>query len=200
MTAVVEAEAVEVTETEEAKAPGKKGRKPEVRDFTVWKETHESFANYVNERYPDVAITPGQVKAAFLLRGEWSNTPEALAEREQAKQANEAEKLAKAERKAQREAEKAKFAHETPDEKAARLEREKAQKAADRATKRAEELMAKAKELREKAEAALDEASDSDDAEAAFNEIVAEAEVADVPEFSEAAPAPRRNRNRKRPA
>ena len=173
-----------------------RGRKREVRDFTVWRDDHESFANFINENYPGVDITPGQVKAAFLLRSEWSNTPERLAEREAAREANEADKIARKERAERRKAERAKYANETEEEKAARKEREKTQKAAERAAKRAAELMAKAKELREAA--GLVEEADASDPEAAFTEIAGEQPAEDTVtevEFSEAKPKRRGRRN-----
>lgn len=173
MTAVIEAEATEATEANETeeKSPGKRGRKAEVRDFTVWREDHESLANYINERY-DLGITPGQVKSVFLLRGEWNDTPERQAIREAAKRENAEEAEARAERRRKREEEKAKYANETPEEKEARLAREKKAKQADRAAKRAAELLAKAQGLRH--EAGLDSEGNGDEEAASPSEPVSE--------------------------
>lgn len=181
MTAVVEAEATEAAAPTEAKEPAKRGRKPESRDWSETREDHESLANYINE-HTGLGINGSQVKAVFLLRGEWTNTPERVAEREAAAKLTEQEKAEKAAAKAKRDEEKAKYANETPEEKAKRQEREKAIKQAERAAKRAEELLAKANELRE--QAGLD--SDGDDAE---TEAVQDAEdsVAEVTEDAEAA-------------
>jgi hypothetical protein len=151
VTAVVEAEATETTETAtETKVPGTRGRKPESRDWTEVKQDHIDFANYINE-HTGLDITPNQVKASFLLRAEWSNTPERAEAREAAKLANAEEKAERQRKAAERKAEAEKYANETPEEKEARKERTKAEKAAERAKKRADELVAKAKELREQA-------------------------------------------------
>lgn len=205
MTAVVEAEATEsaeATETE-TKEPGKRGRKPESRDFTEWREDHESLAKYINENTnPSLDITPGQVKAVFLLRGEWSDTPERKAEREAAKQAAAEAKAERDKKRAEREAEKAKYANETEEEKAARKEREKVQKQADRAAARAAELAAKAEELRKAAgldEEGTTEAESATKTEAEPQvEVQAEEtpEVADEPVFQEAEAKPARRRKR----
>lgn len=185
MTAVIEAEATETVEApaEEKAEPKQRGRKPESRDWTEVKEDHVSFANYINEK-TGLGITPGQVKATFLLRGEWTNTPERVAEREAAAAATAEEKAAKAEAKRIRDEEKAKYANESEEEKAARKEREKAIKAADRATKRAEELQAKADEL--KRQAAIETDSTEPDAEAEFESVANDAEV----EFSDVTETP----------
>jgi putative NIF3 family GTP cyclohydrolase 1 type 2 len=151
VTAVVEAEATETTDTAtETKVPGTRGRKPESRDWTEVKQDHIDFANYINE-HTNLDITPNQVKASFLLRAEWSNTPERAEAREALKNANAEEKAERARKAEERKAEAAKYANETPEEKEARKERTKTEKAAERAQKRADELIAKAKELREQA-------------------------------------------------
>lgn len=195
MTAVVEAEATEVEatdSTEETKAPGKRGRKPESRDFTEWKSDHEEFANYINSIDPTVGITPGQVKAAWLLRGDWTNSPERVAAKE-ARKAEDAEAAAeRARKKAERDAEKAKYANETPEEKEKRLKKEKAVKAAERAKKRAAELIAKAEALVEQA----DVESDTVDAAAEFSEVAEATEVSSEDAVSTEARKPAR---RKRP-
>lgn len=203
MTATVEADAApEATETAtEAKEPKQRGRKAEPRDFTVWKEDHESLANYINEHYEGVDITPGQVKAVFLIRGEWSNTPERVAAREEAARQTAEEKELAAQRKREREAEKAKYANETPEEKEARKEREKVIKQADRAAKRAAELAAKAEEL--KAKAAEVDGTESDP-EAEFEGVTEDAteEATEAPEAesdnsgSEEVSKPKRTRKR----
>lgn len=194
MTATVEAEATEVTETDsvdENKAPGKRGRKAEPRDFSVWREDHESFANYINELYPDVAITPAQVKASFLLRGDWANTPERLAEREASKARTAEEAEARAQRKAEKEAEKALEESLSPEEKEKRKERTKAVKAAERAAKRAEELRKKAEEL---ANEAFSEETPETPAEIVEQEAVDE--VAGATEAPSEDAKPRRPRKR----
>lgn len=182
MTAVVEAEATEAAAPTEAKEPAKRGRKPESRDWNEVREDHISLAKYIQEK-TGLSTTPNDVKAVFLLRGEWTNTPERVAEREAAQKLTEQEKAEKAEAKRIREAEKAKYANETPEEKAKRLEREKAIKAADRAAKRAAELQAKAEELRAAAESDSD--GESEDPEADFAGVTdetpeVETEVAEV--------------------
>ena len=109
MTVTVEAEATEQAEATdtESKPAGKRGRKAEPRDFSTWREDHESFANYINERHPEVAINPAQVKAVFLLRGDWTNTPERIAQREEAAKLTEQEKAEREAKKAERAAAKA---------------------------------------------------------------------------------------------
>lgn len=215
MTVTVEAEATEqaeATENENTEG-GKRGRKAEPRDFSVWREDHESFANYINERHPEVAINPAQVKAVFLLRGDWTNTPERIAEREKAAKLTEQEKAQREAKKAERAAAKALEAQLTPEQKEARKERSKAVKAAERAAKRAAELQAKAEKLAAEA-GMLDDAApatevDPTPAEAELTEaldpapeVVEADEVVETgdDEVGEAPATPAPVRKRKRPA
>ena len=107
------------------------------RDFTKFTKKHEEIAAFINanEDYVKAGLEPlaaGQVKAAFALRTDFNKTPEALA--------------AAAERKAKREAEKAKYAGLTP-------EQIKAEKAAARAEEQANKLQARVQAALAKAQA-----------------------------------------------
>lgn len=131
MTAVMEDQQV-VESDDSTQTDGRKSR-----DFSKFTEKHQELADYINS-HPDVvsagipAITPNQVKAAFALRGEFNDTPEVKAARE--------------ERRKQREEEKKQFAGMTPEE-------IKAEKAAKRAEAQAAKLEARVKEALAKAQA-----------------------------------------------
>lgn len=147
MTATVEAldtEAVQEANTEGAR----RGRKTD-RDFKAVKPVHEKFAEWVKETY-GVEIDPVSVKAAWLARGEFNASEAGISLRgtpeERAQRKADAE-----ERKKAREAERARYANETPEEKAARVNRKKIEAQAERAQKRAAELQRRAEELREQA-------------------------------------------------
>lgn len=137
MTAVadldVETPEVEAQNPESADTPekGKPGRKQD-RDFTKYRETHEELANYINANSGIDPLTPGQVKAVMILRGEFNNLPDQVARR--------------AARKEELAAEKAKYEGMDP-------EQVKAEKAADRAEKQAEKLQARVEEARARAAA-----------------------------------------------
>lgn len=144
----VTAEAVE-TETEENGADeveqaegGKRGRK---RDFSKSNEHYDSLAGFINTHEDFVkagldAVNPLQVKAVLALKTEFSNTPEVIEARKQ--------------RKAELEAENARYAGMTQDQ-------IKAAKAADRAQKQYDKLQKKAQEALEKAESLKAAASGS---------------------------------------
>lgn len=131
MTAVLENEATEAPETNEAPAKGKPGRKQD-RDFTKYREIHEELANYVNANSGIDPVTPNQVKALLILRSEFNQLPEQVAKR--------------AARKEEIAAEKAKYEGMDP-------EQIKAEKAAIRAEKQAERLQQRVEEARARAAA-----------------------------------------------
>ena len=143
MTAVVEDEVTAVVEGEENTAGETEGTEDgddedsKSRDFTKFTKKHEDIAAFINanEDYLKAGLEPltaGQVKAAFALRTDFNKTPEALA--------------AAAERKAKREAEKAKYAGLTPEE-------IKKEKAAARAEEQANKLQARVQAALAKAQA-----------------------------------------------
>lgn len=129
-TEATEEDGADEVETTEAK---KRGR---TRDFTKSNEHYDELAAFINS-HPDWvsadlgSISPLQVKAALALKADFAATPEVIAAREA--------------RKAEREAEKQKYAGLTDDQ-------IKIAKAADRATVQYEKLQAKAEEARAKAE------------------------------------------------
>lgn len=102
------------------------------RDFTKFRPAHQQLADYVNQHSGLEPITPNQVKALLALRIDFNNLPEQV----------EMRKV----RKAEREAEKQKYAGMS-------AEQVKAQRAADRAEKQAAKLEARVAEARAKAEA-----------------------------------------------
>src|SRR4029077_9026486 len=84
----------------------KKKTKKRQWSWTDTNEDHQLFADYINLK-TGLDISPSQVKAVSFLRKEWYSSPDAIAAREQ--------------RKHEREALKAKFAYETPEQHEARL-------------------------------------------------------------------------------
>jgi peptidoglycan hydrolase CwlO-like protein len=120
----------------------KRGRK---RDFTKSNEHYDELAQFINSHQDWVnaglgEITPLQVKAVLALKTDHANTPEVIAAREA--------------RKAEREAEKAKYGNMTD-------EQIKAAKAAARAQAQYDKLQAKAQEALEKAQSLAAAASGS---------------------------------------
>lgn len=131
MTAIME-DAIS-TETSEVQATEK------AHDFSKFRPMHEDLANYVNAHSGLDAVTPNQVKAILTLRAEYASTPEVKAAREA--------------RKAEREAEKQKFAGLTPEEIKAERAARRAEKQAEKLQARVAEALAKAQALRENKEA-----------------------------------------------
>lgn len=105
-------------------------------DWDSWSDDHTALAGYINE-ITGLGITPAQVKAVSFLRKEWWHSDQQVAERRRRAEA--------------REAEKAKFAYETPDQKAKRIEANRVLKTQQRVLARAEELKAEIARLREEA-------------------------------------------------
>lgn len=108
-------------------------------DWTTWSEDHESLAAYVNKE-TGLDISPAEVKAVSFLRKPWYASAEQVAARQR--------------RIDEREAEKAKWAHETPDQRKKRFAANRALKSQERALTQAQQLMDQVKKLR--AEAGLD--------------------------------------------
>lgn len=108
-------------------------KKKRARDFTKVRSYHEELAAFVNERSGLDPVTPNQVKALLTLKTDYGNTPEAQAAREQ--------------RKAEREAEKTKYAGMTEDQIKAAKALDRAEKQAEKLRTRAEETVARAREL-----------------------------------------------------
>ena len=183
-------EATEVTEetTEDQSAESStESSEGAARDFSKFRENHKELADFINA-HPEyvaselAALEPGQVKAVLALRADFNKLPEQVA--------------ARAERKKEIEAEKAKFAGLSP-------EQIKATKAADRAEKQAQKMREKAEEAMRKAEALKAAASGSAadlaaavQAQTGESEPVAEAEPEAVEEVSEEKPR-RLGRNRR---
>lgn len=135
MTAVIEDQ--QVVEDDSTQTVADTSHDSKSRDFSKFTEKHQELANYINA-HPDylsagiAPITPNQVKAAFVLRGEFNDTPEVKAAREA--------------RKIQLEEEKKQFAGLTAEE-------IKAEKAAKRAEAQAAKLQARVQEALAKAQA-----------------------------------------------
>lgn len=108
-------------------------------DWSSWSEDHEALAAYINTE-TGLDITPAQVKAVSFLRKPWYASPEQVAERQR--------------RTDEREAEKAKFAYETPDQRKKRFAANRALKSQERALAQAQKLLDEVKKLR--TEAGLD--------------------------------------------
>jgi len=123
----------QVTATAEAQADTRKW------DWTSWSEDHASLAAYINE-VTGLDITPAQVKAVSFLRKPWYGSPEQEAERKR--------------RSDEREAEKAKWAYETPDQRKKRFAANRALKSQEKKLAEANKLLDEVKKLR--AEAGLD--------------------------------------------
>lgn len=107
-----------------------------------WAETsedHEALAEYIN-KITGLDVTASQVKAVSFLRKEWYHSPEAEATRQR--------------RKEDREAEKAKFAYETPEQREARMAASRVLSKHQRAMDKANGLLEEMKKLR--VEAGLD--------------------------------------------
>ena len=130
MTITFDAPDVEVTEeatTEVAREAAKRGR-----DFTKFRPSHQALADYVNAHSGLDPISPNQVKALLALRVDFNKLPEQVQER--------------ADRKAEREAARTKYA-------GMNAEQVKAAKAAERAERQAAKLEARVAEAKAKAEA-----------------------------------------------
>ena len=108
-------------------------------DFTSWSRDHEALAAFINAE-TDVDITPAQVKACAFLRKSWWSSPEEVAERQR--------------RIDEREAEKAKWAYETKEQREKRFAANRVLKSQARKLAEAQKLLDEVKKLR--AEAGLD--------------------------------------------
>lgn len=179
MTAVVEETTVAPVEEENTTGEGQTEGDDEdskSRDFTKFTPKHEEIAAYINanEDYQKAGLAPltaGQVKAAFALRTDFNKTPEALA--------------AAAERKAKRDAEKAKYEGMTAEE-------IKKEKAATRAEDQVKKLQERINAALAKAEA-IRSGSDASGADVA---AAVQAEQGEVPSESDAAPKRRIGRSK----
>ena len=112
---------------------------PRKWDWSSWSEDHNSLAAYINAE-TGLEITPSQVKAVSFLRKAWYSSPEQVAERQR--------------RVDEREAEKAKWAYESPEQRKKRFAANRALKSQERALEQAQKLMDEVKKLR--VEAGLD--------------------------------------------
>lgn len=133
-----EAPAEETTET------ASEGSRKREHDFTKVRPFHEEIASFINAhpKYLEAElgnITPNQVKAVLLLRTDFANTPEQVAEREAKKAAAEAEKKL--------------YEGLTDDQIKAAKAVKKAEEAEARLLKRAAEARANAERLRTEASA-----------------------------------------------
>jgi hypothetical protein len=108
-------------------------------DWSTWSEDHESLATFINAE-TGLDITPAQVKAVSFLRKPWFASPEQEAERRRRSDA--------------REAEKAKWSYETPDQRKKRFAANRALKSQERKLAEANRLLDEVKKLR--SEAGLD--------------------------------------------
>lgn len=119
-----------------AEAPTKerpKLRRVDYLDWSICSEDNESLATFINEK-TGLGITGQMVKAVAFLRKEWYHSPEQVAHREEEAQRKEAEKQ--------------KYAYETPEQREKRFEAARRLKAAEAAAKRAQELQDEVRELR----------------------------------------------------
>jgi hypothetical protein len=114
------------------------GRKRD-RDFTKFRESHKELADYINANSGLDPLTPNQVKAVVALRSDFSNTPEQIAKREEAKR--------------KREAEASKYAGLSDEEKKQVKAAEKVEKEAEKLEKRLADARERAKAIREGREA-----------------------------------------------
>jgi hypothetical protein len=108
-------------------------------DWSSWSRDHTALADYINAE-TGLGITPAQVKAVSFLRKAWYASPAEVTERQR--------------RIDEREAEKAKWAYETPEQRKKRFAANRALKSQERALEQAQKLMDEVKKLR--AEAGLD--------------------------------------------
>jgi hypothetical protein len=135
---VTEATEETTLEGEATETGGKRGRSAD-RDFTKFNQMHAEVADYVNANSGLDPVTPNQVKAILLLRSDFANSPE--------------QQQARAQRKAQREAEAKMYEGLDEDEvkvvKAAKRAEENYRKSQERAAA----ALAKAQQLREAHEA-----------------------------------------------
>lgn len=126
-------DAPEVPEEKPSDKPAGRVRTADHWDFTKWSDSHESLANFINEKTA-LGITPAQVKAVSFLRQEWYNSPETIAERERVRE--------------ERRIAKDKYAHETPEQRRKRQEAARKLKSMERAAQRVRELQDQVRQLR----------------------------------------------------
>lgn len=105
-------------------------------DWNSWSDDHASLAEYINTE-TGLNITPAQVKAVSFLRSRWWNSPNEVATRQR--------------RVDEREAEKAKWAYETKEQREKRFAANRVLKSQAKALEQAQALMDKAKKLRAEA-------------------------------------------------
>ena len=108
-------------------------------DWTISSDDDKSLAAYI-QAHVGLPITGEMVKAIRFWRNPWRNSPEQVAHRKAVQEAKDAEK--------------AKYAYETPEQRANRFAAQRALKSAEAAQKRAEELQQQVRQLR--VEAGLD--------------------------------------------
>jgi uncharacterized phage infection (PIP) family protein YhgE len=159
---VLDSEAAEAVEldTEETGETGETGEteagKPRDRDFSKVRELHKELAEYVNTHSGLDPITPNQVKALLYLRPDFNNTPEQAQKR--------------AERKARKEAEDARYKGLTDEQK-------KARKAAERATEQANKMAERARQAQADADRLLAQANSGEDIAAKVESVQAASSV-----------------------
>lgn len=102
-------------------------------DFGNWSEDHTSLAAYINI-VTGLGITPAQVKAVAFLRKEWSVSPEHQAELQRRQELREAERL--------------KYASETPEQRKARHRAARRLKSAELAAAKLKRMQDEIRQLR----------------------------------------------------
>lgn len=176
MTMMIDAPDVDMPDMTEQDSATKENKRE--RDFSKFRPAHQELADYVNAHSGLDPITPNQVKALLALRVDFNNLPEQIAKR--------------AERKAEREAEKSKYAGMSP-------EQVKAAKAADRAEKQAAKLEARVAEAKAKAEALRSSvAASGEDLAAAVEAAQATEPVVDTPDMTAGSSQGKRRIGRRR--
>jgi hypothetical protein len=101
-------------------------------DWTTCSDENQRLAEYIN-KVAGVGITGQQVKALAFLRKPWYRSPEETSIRE--------------EEERRKEAEKAKYAYETPEQREKRLKAARVQKSIEAARKREEQLKEELRQL-----------------------------------------------------
>ena len=102
-------------------------------DFGKWSEDHASLADYINI-VTGLGITPAMVKTVLFLRKEWADSPEHQAELQRRKDLREAERL--------------KYASETPEQREARHRAARKLKSAERAEAKLKRIQDEIRQLR----------------------------------------------------
>jgi hypothetical protein len=125
--------AIAAVQEEKSSKTSPKSRRVDHLDWTVCSDDNMRLAEYINVS-TGLGITGQQVKAVAFLRKPWYHSGE--------------EQVVRKAIAAAKEAEKAKFAYETPEQRSARFEAARALKSAQAAEEKAKELQAKVRDLR----------------------------------------------------